>query len=75
MGKHNLTLEQRLKLVEWAAELLRLSEINERAEKCDPPFQVTWLQLKWVRRQSGIRVQDCRKKAYEEARARGEARQ
>lgn len=44
-----LTREQRNLLVRWAAEGLRLPEINERAAGCDPPFRVEWEQLKHAR--------------------------
>jgi hypothetical protein len=69
-----LTLEQRLKLIEWASEGQRLSEINERAAKCAPPFEVSWTQLKHVRRRAGIRALELRAKAYAEAYALGESR-
>lgn len=68
-----LTHEQRLKVFEWAAELLRLDEINVRAAKFDPPFQVEYLQLKWARRRGGVRFRQDRAKADQEAIERGVA--
>jgi hypothetical protein len=68
-----LTYEQRLKLNEWAAELLQLWEINQRAAKCDPPFEVAYLQLKWARKKAGVRFRQDRAKTDQEAIARGEA--
>lgn len=74
MGKHNLNHEQRLKLYAWAAEGIRLWEVNQRAAKCDPPFTVSWAQLKWARKVCGVRALEVRKKQYAEAYAEGEAR-
>jgi len=63
--------EQRQQLYGWAAELLRLDEINERAAKFDPPFEVDYLQLKWARRCAGVRFRQDLKRDYEQAIARG----
>ena len=53
--KTKLTIEQRQQLYEWAAQLMRLSEINDRAAKFDPPFKVDYLQLKWARKRAGVK--------------------
>ena len=71
--KFKLTTEQRLMLRAWAAELLRLPEINERAAKCDPPFTVDYLQLKWARRKASVRFREDLARMYAEASARGVA--
>jgi hypothetical protein len=66
-----LTYEQRLQLVEWAAELLQLAEINARALKCDPPFEVDYLQLKHARKVADVHYRRDRAKADREVIARG----
>jgi hypothetical protein len=69
--QQKLTLEQRLKLVEWTAELLDLQDINQRAAKEDPPFVVSWTQLKHARRRLGVNIARDRAGAIAEAVARG----
>jgi hypothetical protein len=72
--KHNLTTEQRKLLVAWAAEGLQLWEINERAAKCGPPFEVQENQLKHVRRQANKRYSQLREEFEREALNEGLAR-
>lgn len=69
-----LKYEQRQKLFEWAAELLRLPEINDRAAKFDPPFTVDYYQLKHARKRAGVHYRRDRAKLDQECIARGEAR-
>ena len=68
----SLTYQQRLKLFEWAAELLQLWEINERAGKEDPPFEVEWVQLKHARKRLGVNIRRDRAPAIAEAAGKGE---
>jgi len=68
-----LTRDQRKLLIAWAAEGLELWEINERAAKCDPPFEVEWHQLKHVRKVSKTRISELRKRFREEATCEGVA--
>ncbi len=53
--KVELTPKQRAALLEWAAEGLQLPEIKERAAAFDPPWEATWLQLKWVRKKANVK--------------------
>lgn len=69
-----LTRKQQNKLLEWAAEGLRLDEINERAAKFDPPFEVEWLQLKHARKRAGKRFNELRERFEQEAFNEGLAR-
>ncbi len=69
-----LTRKQRSILLEWAAEGLRLPEINERAAKADPPFEVEYLQLKNARKRAGAKFTELREKLEEEAINEGLAR-
>jgi hypothetical protein len=69
-----LTQKQRNALVAWAAEGLRLAEINERAAQFDPPFKVEWHQLKHVRKQAEKRFTELREEFEKEALAEGLAR-
>src|SRR5262245_20873757 len=69
-----LTQKQRSALVAWAAEGLRLAEINERAAQLDPPFKVEWLQLKHVRKRAERRFTELREEFEKEALAEGLAR-
>lgn len=62
-----LTAKQRLQLYEWAARLMRLPEINERAAKFDPPFQVDYLQIRWARKRTGVKFRQDQAKAGERA--------
>lgn len=69
-----LTKEQRKLLVAWAAEGLTLGEINRRAEECDPPFKVDWLQLKHVRARTNKTYGQLREEFEREAITEGLAR-
>src|SRR5262249_553496 len=69
-----LTRKQRSALLEWAAEGLRLAEINERAAKWDPPFEVEYLQLKNARKRSGTKFTELREQLEAEATDEGLAR-
>ena len=72
--KHNLTKEQRVLLVGWAAEGLTLAEINERAAREDPPFKVEWNQLKHVRRQATKTYSEIKEEFERDALSEGLAR-
>lgn len=61
-------------LVGWAAEGLTLAEINERAGKCDPPFEVVWNQLKWVRKRQDKTYSDIKDDFERDALTEGFAR-
>ncbi len=69
-----LTRKQRNALLEWAGEGLRLPEINERAAKCEPAFEVEYLQLKNARRRSGTKFTELRELLEAEAISEGLAR-
>jgi hypothetical protein len=69
-----LTQKQQNALLEWAAEGLRLQEINERAAEFDPPFEVEWLQLKHARRRAGKSFTELREQLEAEAIGEGLAR-
>lgn len=69
-----LTRKQQNKLLEWAAEGLRLDEINERAGRLDPPFEVEWLQLKHARKRASKRFSELREEFEQEAFNEGLAR-
>jgi hypothetical protein len=69
-----LPREQQKKLLEWAAEGLRLHEINERAAQCDPPFEVGELQLKHARTRARKRFSELREEYEKEALAEGLSR-
>jgi hypothetical protein len=71
-NSRSLTYKQRLLLFEWTAEKLQLWEINQRAAKEDPPFQVEWPQLKHARKRLGVYIRD-RTPDIAEAAARGDA--
>ena len=68
-----LTRDQRKLLIAWAAEGLELWEINERAAKCDPSFEVEWHQLKHVRKVSKARISELRNQFREDAENEGVA--
>ncbi len=70
----SLTKEQRNKLLTWAAEGLRLPEINARAAQDDPPWDVTWHQLRAARKKSSKRYRDLREVFEKEALEEGLAR-
>ena len=69
-----LKRKQQNALLEWAAEGLRLPEINDRAAKFDPPFEVEWLQLKHARKRAGKRFSELREQFEKEALSEGLAR-
>lgn len=69
-----LTKDQRAKFLTWAAEGLRLGEINARAAKEDPPFDVTWGQLERARRTTRKKYADLRQAYEREALKEGLAR-
>jgi len=69
-----LTRQQQNQLIEWAAEGLRLWEINERAAKADPPFMVEYLQLKHARKRSAKKFTELRARLEAEATDEGLAR-
>lgn len=70
----SLTKEQRNKLLTWAAEGLRLPEINARAAQDDPPWDVTWAQLKAARRRAARRYREMTEAFESEALEQGLAR-
>lgn len=59
-----LTREQREKLIAWAAEGLRLAEINARAARDDPPWSILYGQLRKVREKNS-KLYKQTKAAYE----------
>lgn len=69
-----LTKQQREKLLTWAAEGLRLAEINARAAQDDPPWDVTWHQLRTARATKAKRYRDLREAWEREALEEGLAR-
>jgi hypothetical protein len=69
-----LTRGQRKLLIAWNVEGLELWEINERAAKCDPSFEVEWLQLKHVRKQARTKYSDLKEEFEREAATEGYAR-
>jgi hypothetical protein len=69
-----LKRKQQNALLEWAAEGLRLPEINERAAKFAPPFEVEWLQLKHARKRAKKRFSELREEFEKEALAEGLSR-
>jgi len=69
-----LARKQQNALLEWAAEGLQLSEINERGAKFDPPFEVEYLQLKNARQRSKKRYSVLREEFEAEAVSEGLAR-
>ncbi len=69
-----LARHQRNALLSWAAEGLRLREINERAAQFDPPFEVEYLQLKHARKRSKTKFEQLREEFENEAIGEGLAR-
>jgi hypothetical protein len=69
-----LKRKQQNALLEWAAEGLRLIEINERAAEFDPPFEVDYLQLKHARTRAKKRFSELREDYEKEALAEGLSR-
>jgi hypothetical protein len=69
-----LKRKQQNSLLEWAAEGLRLTEINERAAEFDPPFEVEWLQLKHARKRAKKRFSELREDYEKEALSEGLSR-
>jgi hypothetical protein len=61
-------------LIKWAAEGLRLPEINELASKHVPPFKVEWEQLKYARSKSVAEFTRLREESENEALSEGLAR-
>lgn len=74
MMKLALARHQRNALLSWAAEGLRLREINERAAQFDPPFEVEYLQLKHARKRSKTKFEQLREEFENEAIGEGLAR-
>lgn len=68
-----LTKTQSDLVLVWAAEGLRLPEINDRAAKEADPFEVTWFQLKTARGKSR-KFTELQKEAEESAINQGLAR-
>jgi hypothetical protein len=69
-----LTKKQRSALLAWAAEGLRLTQINQLAAEFEEPFQATWLQLKHARKRSKARFTEFQAEAEAEAISQGLAR-
>ena len=69
-----LQRKQQNKLLEWAAEGLTLTEINERAALFDPPFDVEWLQLKHARKRFNKTYSELKEEFEEQAFGEGLAR-
>jgi hypothetical protein len=69
-----LKQKQQNALLEWAAEGLRLPEINERAVVFNPPFEIEYNQLKHARRRSAKRFGEMREEYEKEALAEGLSR-
>jgi len=74
LSSMKLTKEQRKLLVTWAAEGLELWEINERAERLDPPFEVGPFQLKHVRTRAKKTYSQLREEFERDAHNEGLAR-
>src|SRR5262249_9545195 len=66
--------KQRAAALEWAAEGLRLAQINERAAEFDPPFELHYYQLKNFRARSKAQFSKMRAELEAEALADGLAR-
>jgi hypothetical protein len=69
-----LKRKQQNALLEWAAEGLRLPEINERAAEFDPPFEASYLQLKHARTRAKKRFSELREDFEKEALSEGLSR-
>ena len=70
----SLTKRQRNRLLEWAAEGLRLPEINARAAKEDAPFEVEFHHLRAARRSSTRKYRELKEQFELESLQEGLAR-
>lgn len=70
----SLTREQRNKLLTWAAEGLRLPEINARAAQDSPPWDATWHQLRAARKKASTKYREVRAAFEKESLEEGLAR-
>lgn len=69
-----LTQEQKNKLITWAAEGLRLAEINARAAQDDPPWSILYSQLRAIRVRNAKRYRETKSAFETEALEEGLAR-
>lgn len=58
--KAQLKKAQREALISWVAEGLSTDEINERAAKFKPKFEVSWRVVTYYRKSRGVNVQEVR---------------
>jgi hypothetical protein len=61
MARTKLTKAQKEQLLQWVGEGLTSGEINERAAKLDPPFEVTRAHVDYYRRTRAIKLADLSK--------------